>query len=212
LTPSAASECKRFDITYHRPGGKETRKGRLSREPRHQQPTPGNRLHAANAAEQRHNVILRPPRPERAELVQLDDLSQDAARSVTPCSFIVLCTSPRNFQAWVAVSDSQPDFARRLRKGARADPSASGATRISGHPNFKTRYALNFPLVEITETHPARVVTRAALEPPKPAPFEFLPRAPATGNGRAMSAASGTPRPCTTATGPRSASRILCGA
>ena len=33
---------------------------------------------------------------------------------------------------WVAVSDpGDPDFARRLRKGAGADPTASGATRVA---------------------------------------------------------------------------------
>jgi hypothetical protein len=72
---------------------------------------------------------------------------------------MVLCTSPGNFQAWVAVKDAPPDFARRLRKGAGADPSASGATRISGSLNFKTKYAPAFPTVEITHTDAGRVTT-----------------------------------------------------
>ena len=41
------------------------------------------------------------------------------------------------------------DLARRLRKGAGADPTASGATRISGSLNFKTKYAPEFPLVDV---------------------------------------------------------------
>ena len=72
---------------------------------------------------------------------------------------MVLCTSPGNFQAWVAVKDAAADFARRLRKGAGADPSASGATRISGSLNFKTKYSPAFPLVEITEANPGRIMT-----------------------------------------------------
>jgi hypothetical protein len=74
-------------------------------------------------------------------------------------AFMVLRTSPGNFQAWIAVNDAPPDFARRLRKGAGADPSASGATRISGSLNFKTKYAPAFPLVEITEANVCTITT-----------------------------------------------------
>ena len=96
--------------------------------------------------------------------MQLDDLNDEAAARIVPHAFMVLCTSPGNFQAWVAVKDAPRDFARRLRKGAGADPTASGATRLSGSLNFKSKYAPAFPLVTITHTNAGNVVTAAALE------------------------------------------------
>lgn len=62
------------------------------------------------------------------------------------------------------MSDADGDFGRRLRKGAGADPSASGATRISGFWNFKEKYAPAFPRVETVHTSLGRVVTQAELE------------------------------------------------
>ena len=115
------------------------------------------------AARERENVIIR-PRSATATLIQLDDLPADAAARIAGYAFMVLCTSQGNFQAWVAVKDAPPDFARRLRKGAGADPSASGATRISGSLNFKTKYAPAFPLVEITEANAGRITTAGELE------------------------------------------------
>ena len=68
-------------------------------------------------------------------------------------------------------------FARRLRKGAGADPSASGATRISGSLNFKVKYSPAFPLVEITEANAGRITTAGELESAGfVAPAEEAPR------------------------------------
>ena len=116
------------------------------------------------ATAQQHNVIVRPGQSERVELIQLDDLAELELRRLGPVSLVVLQTSPGNGQSWVAVEDSTPDFARRLRQGTRADASASGATRISGSRNFKAKYAPHFPLIEILECHPGKVVQRAELE------------------------------------------------
>jgi len=115
------------------------------------------------AAERRHNVIVR-PRASDAMLIQLDDLGEDAAARLRPVSFLVLRTSPGNYQAWVAVADGDSDFARRLRKGAGADLTASGATRVSGSLNFKEKYAPDFPRVETVHASPGLVVTPAELE------------------------------------------------
>ena len=72
--------------------------------------------------------------------------------------------SAGNHQAWVAVEkNAPPDFSRRLRKGAGADPTASGST-LSGSLNFKTKYAPAFPLVEITHANAGRITTTAALD------------------------------------------------
>jgi hypothetical protein len=80
-----------------------------------------------------------------------------------PVSFLVLRTSPGNHQAWVAVANADEDFARRLKKGAGADLTASGATRISGSTNFKEKYAPGFPRVETVHAIPGKVVTRDEL-------------------------------------------------
>src|SRR5262249_59034538 len=101
-------------------------------------------------------------RPGAAALIQLDDLDEPAAGRLMPVAFLTLRTSPGNYQAWVAVADSDADFARRLRKGARADLSASGATRVSGSRNFKEKYAPAFPTVETVHACPGLVATRAA--------------------------------------------------
>jgi hypothetical protein len=97
-------------------------------------------------------------------LIQLDDLDSAKADRVAAHAFMVLETSPGNFQAWVAVKDAPEDLARRLRKGAGADPTASGATRVSGSVNFKTKYAPEFPLVELSQVNAGNVTTPAALE------------------------------------------------
>ena len=114
----------------------------------------------AHANRSQQNVIIRP----RGPVIQLDDLDEAAIERLRPVSFLVLRTSPRNHQAWVAVVDADEDFARRLRRGAGADLAASGATRVSGSINFKEKYAPTFPHVETVETNPSRVVTRADLE------------------------------------------------
>ena len=56
------------------------------------------------------------------------------------------------------------DFARRLRKGAGADPTASGATRVAGSLNFKDKYAPAFPRVAIHAAQPGRLTTASELE------------------------------------------------
>lgn len=110
-----------------------------------------------------HNVIVR-PRSTTATLVQLDDLDAEKATQIAPYAFMIICTSPGNHQVWVAVKDAPQDFARRLRKGTGSDPTASGATRIAGSLNFKSEYAPDFPLVEITNASTGNVITAAELE------------------------------------------------
>ena len=114
----------------------------------------------AHAENRRRSVIIRP----RGPVIQLDDLDDAAVEKLRPASFLVLRTSCGNYQAWVAVADADEDFARRLRKGAGADLTASGATRVSGSLNFKDKYAPDFPRIETVRASPGRVVTRAELE------------------------------------------------
>lgn len=116
-----------------------------------------------SALQCRHNLIVR-PKGARAELVQLDDLRGTMLERVRNTAFLILTTSAGNHQAWVAVRECGPDFARRLRQGSGADPSASGATRVAGTVNFKRQYTPDFPTVQIREATPQRIVTRGELE------------------------------------------------
>src|SRR4051812_12024912 len=53
---------------------------------------------------------------------------------------------------------------QRLRKGAGADPTASGATRVAGSFNFKDKYAPAFPRVAIRSSQPGRLTTLVELQ------------------------------------------------
>lgn len=114
----------------------------------------------------RQNSLVVRPHSDRSTLIQLDDLKQDSLDRVADVSFLTLQTSPGNYQAWVAVSglDDPKDFARRLRKGAHADLTASGATRIAGTLNYKRKYEPGFPVIAIEEAHPGRIVAPQQLD------------------------------------------------
>jgi len=119
-----------------------------------------------DAQAQQHSVILRPISKAGVFLIQLDDLDAAAIKRVKAAAFMTLATSPGNFQAWVAVAGrfEDKDFPRRVRKAARADPSASGATRVAGTANFKRKYAPDFPMVAIASAAPGLTVTPAGLD------------------------------------------------
>jgi hypothetical protein len=133
------------------------------------------------AAKNERNLIVRPISP-RAVFIQLDDLSREGLERVKPAAFLGLETSPGNYQAWVAIPTGQTDkdFARRLRKGAGADDTASGATRVAGSLNFKDKYAPDFPTVQIAYSAPGLMASTGRLEsmglvaePEQPAPPIF---------------------------------------
>jgi hypothetical protein len=118
-----------------------------------------------DAAQKQRNVIVRPRGGTGVTFVQLDDLNEEKLARVASAVFLTLETSPGNFQAWAALSENtDKDFVRRFKKGAGADGSASGATRIAGSLNFKDKYAPDFPRVAIREAHPGRMTTAAELE------------------------------------------------
>jgi hypothetical protein len=168
------------------------------------------------AIHHQHNLIVR-PRGAPAKLIQLDDLSGTVLERVRRGAFLMLRTSLGNHQAWLAVWEGGPDWARRLRQGSGADPSASGATRLAGSVNFKRRYAPDFPVVEILEATPRRIVTWGELEALgvaaapdgggqwRPAVF---PEAGEPNNGPVTSVVCKMPRRRTTAIGRTSAAPI----
>jgi hypothetical protein len=167
-----------------------------------------------DAERKEQSVIIR-PLFKTPLLIQLDDLNATKAAQITPLAFMVIRTSAGedgtgNYQAWVAVNDAPADqeaakdFARRLKKASAADSTASGSTRIAGSLNFKTKYAPNFPRMEITHTKAEHVTSIAALElagfvapreqprPPRPSLSSRHTRTIAT----SMSAPNGAARAC----------------
>ncbi len=141
-------------------------------------------LDTATAAER--NVIVRPHGPG-VSFIQLDDLAADQLPRLAPAVFLILETSPGNFQAWLALAGREDkEFARRVRRGTGADATASGATRVAGSLNFKDKYAPDFPRVAIRETHAGRMTTAAQLDElglvAPPDDFAPLPPARAGGN------------------------------
>ena len=128
------------------------------------------------------NVIVRPHGPGVC-FVQLDDLGADQLPALAPAVFLILETSPGNFQAWLALPGREDkEFARRVRRGTGADATASGATRVAGSLNFKDKYAPDFPRVTIGETRAGHLTSAAELEQlglvAPPEDFALLPEAP----------------------------------
>jgi hypothetical protein len=123
------------------------------------------------AERNQHNVIIR-PRSATTLLIQLDDFTAEKAVQVQSCAFMTVCTSPDNYQLWLAVSDGPQEndreaaklFRTRVRRSAGADHSATGAVRIAGSKNFKQKYAPAFPLIELAQVAAGRTVTAAMLE------------------------------------------------
>jgi hypothetical protein len=127
------------------------------------------------------NLLVRPYGPS-IMFIQLDDLIADQLPHLAPAMFLIFETSPGSFQAWLAIpGNHDKELARRVKRGAHADVSASGATRIAGSCNFKDKYAPNFPRVTIRETQPGRMTSLAELDqlglvaPPE----DFTPASPA---------------------------------
>jgi len=176
LDAFTSAGAEQFDVTW------TTRQGEKANFRRH---VPAESLRhflpqLLMSAEKRElNLIVRPV-SRRAVFIQLDDLSGEGMERLKPAAFLGLETSPGNYQAWVALptGGADKDFARRLRKGAGADDTASGATRVAGSLNFKDKYAPDFPRVRVAHTAPGLMASAGQLEsmglvaaPEKPAPF-----------------------------------------
>ena len=175
LDTFASVGATHFDLTHINIEGEK--RGFRPQQTIHQLKNSLPRLFPGATARQ-NNIIVR-PHSDTTELIQLDDLKSDVLPRVRDVAFLILQTSPGNHQAWVAVSglkggEETKEFARRLRKGAGADPSASGATRVAGTVNYKRKYEPDFPEVKIMDATPGRIATAAAIEscgilaPPEP--------------------------------------------
>ena len=140
LDTFVGSGAMHFDVTFNDIDGEKCgfRPSQTARQLRSSLPhlIPGLR-------ERQQNIIIR-PKSEKVVFIQLDDLPEDQVHRLVPVACLSIQTSPGNHQSWVAVADlpgkaEAKDFSRRLRKGVGADPEASGATRLAGTPNFKTK-------------------------------------------------------------------------
>ena len=148
-----------FDVTWTNAAGEEQafRRGFLS----HALPA----WLLPDAERKQHNVIVRPRSGSSVTLVQLDDLDADKLARVAASAFLILETSPGNYQAWAALQAVEDkDFVRRFKKGVGADATASGATRVAGSLNFKAKYAPNFPRVAIYAAQLGRLASPTELE------------------------------------------------
>jgi hypothetical protein len=182
LDAFASVGATQFDLTTtSRSGAKESfRRGVKLAELSHALPSMLD-----SATRQQRNIIVR-PHGLGVSFVQLDDLTGDMLAQLAPAVFLILKTSPANFQAWVAIAGAEDkDFARRLRKGTGADATASGATRVAGSLNFKDKYAPDFPRVVIEKAQRGRKATAAELDqlglvaaPEPPAPARYSPARP----------------------------------
>jgi RepB DNA-primase from phage plasmid len=161
LEAFASVGATRFDVTWTNSAGDKQRfrGGRSLADLARTLPA---MLDAATA--QQHNVIVRPHGPG-VSFIQLDDLAADKLGRLAPAVFLIIETSPGNFQAWLALAgDEDKELARRVRRGTGADATASGATRIAGSYNFKTKYAPAFPRVAIREARAGHMTTAAELD------------------------------------------------
>jgi DNA primase RepB-like protein len=174
LDAFASVGAQRFDVTFLDIDGNKQgfRKGQTVAQLRNSLPKllPG-------LTERRNSLVVR-PHADNVTLIQLDDLDAGALDRLRDVAFLTLQTSPRNYQAWVAVrptsvsatndhiagAGNMMEIGRRLRKGVGADVSASGAVRLAGTLNYKAKYEPDFPTVTIDSVMPRRIVMTAQLE------------------------------------------------
>src|SRR4051794_17363144 len=99
LDAFASVGARRFDITTtDRAGDKVAFHGNRSLD----ELRPALAELLRDADRHQHNVIAR-PRSAGPVLIQLDDIDEEVASRLRTASFLVLRTSPGNYQAWVAV-------------------------------------------------------------------------------------------------------------
>lgn len=121
------------------------------------------------ATRQKKNIVIR-PRSTTSLLAQLDDLDDEEAARIGQHGFMTVRTSPNGYQVWLAVSDGPKEkeaakqFRKRIRKGAGADKSATGAVRLAGSLNIKPKYAPDFPVVTLSLVNPGKTATVAEIE------------------------------------------------
>jgi hypothetical protein len=126
------------------------------------------------SAERGQSVTLR---AWGGRLIQIDDCTPEVMRRLLPFAFLVVETSPGNFQVWLALSPDITDEARKdvrgrlLRKFAENSEGANGGAfnslRLPGCLNAKEKYRQSlghFPRVALTHVELGRTVAPLELE------------------------------------------------
>lgn len=131
-------------------------------------------------------------RPRDGQLIQVDDCSLEVVERLSPYSFLVVETSPQNYQAWIALPLTLSDDERvavrerllRQLKGTGANGGAYNSVRLPGALNAKEKYkdaGGHYPRVRLVSTAPGLIVTPNLLEqagllaPPLPQKVTALP-------------------------------------
>jgi hypothetical protein len=126
-------------------------------------------------------------------LAQLDDIDAHRREEIAPSAFLVVQTSPGNYQVWIAIADAESGFVSRLVKGIGADCSASRAGRLPGSPNCKAKYEPDFPVVRAFSVQLGRIAMPAQLEGFLAAPVQFPSPRFYSGQNSALTESCGWP-------------------
>ena len=97
-----------------------------------------------DARRNQRNVIIR-PRSATALLIQLDDFTAEKVAEVEQFAFMTVCTSPGNYQVWLAVLDGPQEsdkevarqFRTRVRRGRRRRPVRDRRCAHCRQPKFQ---------------------------------------------------------------------------
>jgi hypothetical protein len=110
------------------------------------------------------NLIVRPEKPLHGVLAQLDDLDAARLERVRSVAFLLMETSPGNYQVWIAIEGGSESIVKQLMSAVGSDPRANCSGRMAGSPNVKPKYAPNFPVVKIVDLQSGRRTSPAELE------------------------------------------------
>jgi hypothetical protein len=110
------------------------------------------------------SLIVRAYKPAGGVIGQLDDLKDGQINRVREKAFLIVETSPGNFQVWIAIKGGDEGLVKRLMKGIGSDPRANCSGRVAGSPNVKPKYAPTFPMVKIVALQPGCMVMPTELE------------------------------------------------
>jgi len=103
------------------------------------------------------------PQCEPGRIVRLDDVTDPAPYEPVACLITRTSTNPDKFHVFLAITDGDREFRRRVWAAAKCDPNAHGGSRLAGTYNTKKKYAPDFPLVVIVQAFLDWTTTKSEL-------------------------------------------------
>ncbi len=111
-------------------------------------------------------------RPIGDYLIQIDDCNAEVVKQLEPFSFLIIETSPDNFQCWLALSESEAEDRSAIRErllrylnDTGANGGAYNSLRFPGSRNFKKKHAVcDFPRVKVVSSVLSNFVTETDLD------------------------------------------------